>query len=72
MTEEHDAERDALDQPETWDDYHRRMSSIAAEFVGAARYLADHPEYATTERLAETFRRFADRFTRVIPPEVRD
>ena len=68
----HTAETDARDRPETWDGYHRRMSGIAAEVVGAARYLADHPEYATTERLAETFRRFADRFTRVIPPEVRD
>lgn len=61
-------EVDRRDQPATWDDYHRRMSGIAAEMIGAAGYLTEHPDYANDERVAATFRDYAERFARVLPP----
>jgi hypothetical protein len=55
--------------PATWDDYHRAMSGIAAEMIGAASYLDEHPDYATVERVADTFRRYADRMRAVEVPQ---
>lgn len=41
-----------------YDDYCRDMAGIASEMIGAGRYLADHPEYGTDERVAEVFREY--------------
>ena len=56
------------DDPATWDEYHRRISSIAAEMIGAAGYLAAHPDYATDERVAAKFYRYAERMSAVQVP----
>lgn len=53
---------------EAWDDYHRAMSAIATGMIGAASYFAEHPEYATDERLAQTFREYAERMESVEVP----
>ena len=52
-----------------WEDFHRRMSSITAEMIGAANYLDEHPDYATDERVAATFREYADRMRAVPAPD---
>jgi hypothetical protein len=51
-----------------WDAYHRRMSSLTAEMIGAAEYFDAHPEFATDERVAKTFRKYAARMQAVEVP----
>ncbi len=52
----------------TWDEYHREVAGVAAQMVGAADYLAEHPEFATDERLAAAFREYVARLRAVQTP----
>lgn len=51
-----------------WDEYHRTMSRIAAEMIGAARHFDKNPDYATDENVARVFRKYAERMAAVEVP----
>ena len=53
-----------------WEDYHRAMSRLAAEMIGAGNYFDAHPDCATDERLASTFREYVARMRAVEVPGV--
>lgn len=59
---------DPRNEATTWDQYHRIMSGITAEIIGAARYFDEHPEHATDARLADTFWDYARRIRAVETP----
>ena len=51
-----------------WDNFHHTMSGITAEMLGAADYFDQHPEWATDERVAATFRQYVERIRAVEVP----
>jgi stress response protein YsnF len=51
-----------------WDDYHRAVARVGAEMIGSANYFDEHPEFATDERVARTFREYAERLRAVAVP----
>lgn len=55
-------------RPLTWDDYHRALSGLASELIGAAAYFDKHPDWATDANVAAEFRRLADRMREIPKP----
>lgn len=58
----------ATDVLAAWTEYHRTMSSIAAEMIGASLYFAEATDYATDANVAEAFHKYAARFAAVEVP----
>lgn len=52
----------------TWDEYYRKMSSLAAEMIGAADHFDENPDWATDEHVADAFRRYVARMREVEQP----
>ena len=67
-TESGDSMTTTTDPVAAWDAYDREMSGIAAEMIGAAKWFDAHPEFATDERLAATWRKYAQRMQAVEVP----
>lgn len=53
---------------ERWDEYHRAVSAIGAQMIGAANYYDKHPDEATDARLAEAFRSYVKELRGVPSP----